>query len=178
MNYSTRKYLLALIVAALTLTPTLEADAARIRVRNRTNYVCDANFQNCKKVERPTTMWDFLTWLFFLGSTGTWAWRNRATWGQWLLKFQGTKNTSQPTQETTPKPKPLPKKLPPLPDPLAKPEVAEWEVFRNGKPEGIYTREQLSTIQKITARTNVRRVGGIWTRAGEIPELADFIKPS
>jgi hypothetical protein len=176
MKYSTRKYLLVLTVAALTLTPTLEVDA-KVRVRSRTNYVCDTNFQNCKKVERPTTIWDFVVWLFFLGSTGTWAWRNRETWERWLLKFQGTKTTPQPTQENTQKPKPLPKKLPPLPDPLAKPEVAEWEVFRNGKPEGTYTREQLLNVQKITARTNVRRGSETdWTRAGEIPELADFIR--
>lgn len=50
-----------------------------------------------------------------------------------------------------------------------------WEVFRSG-PVGPYTKEQLRSQQKITAKTNVRRVGeNDWTRAGEIPELADFL---
>jgi hypothetical protein len=51
----------------------------------------------------------------------------------------------------------------------------KWEVFRSGA-HGPYTREDLRSIQKITARTNVRRVGEEkWTRAGEIPELADIL---
>jgi GYF domain 2 len=51
----------------------------------------------------------------------------------------------------------------------------KWEVFRSGA-QGPYTREEMRTVQKITARTNVRRVGEPkWTRAGEIPELSDVL---
>jgi hypothetical protein len=51
----------------------------------------------------------------------------------------------------------------------------KWEVFRSGA-QGPYTREEMRSIQKITARTNVRQVGEEkWTRAGEIPELADVL---
>jgi GYF domain 2 len=56
------------------------------------------------------------------------------------------------------------------------PEKTQWYVFRSGNAEGPYTREQLWLAQRITARTNVRREGETdWTRAGEIPELADFL---
>ena len=56
------------------------------------------------------------------------------------------------------------------------PEKTEWYVFRGGQSEGPYTREQLWLAQRITARTNVRREGETdWTRAGEIPELTDFL---
>lgn len=51
----------------------------------------------------------------------------------------------------------------------------KWECFRSG-PVGPYTKEELRSIQKITAKTNVRRVGETdWTRAGQIPELAEFL---
>jgi len=57
------------------------------------------------------------------------------------------------------------------------PEQAQWYVFRSGQAEGPYTREQLWLAQRITARTNVRRESETdWTRAGAIPELADFIR--
>lgn len=50
-----------------------------------------------------------------------------------------------------------------------------WEVFRS-EAIGPYTKEQLRSEQQITARTNVRRVGETdWMRAGEIPELANFL---
>lgn len=55
------------------------------------------------------------------------------------------------------------------------PNKTQWYVFRNG-PVGPYTRKQLWLEQKITARTKVRREGETeWTRAGEIPELKDFL---
>ena len=57
----------------------------------------------------------------------------------------------------------------------ANPEVADWYVFRSGKAEGPYTKLQLWEVQKITARTKVRRGEADWQRAGEIAELAKFL---
>ena len=57
----------------------------------------------------------------------------------------------------------------------ATPEVADWYVFRSGKAEGPYTKLQLWEVQKITARTKVRRGEAEWQRAGEISELAKFL---
>jgi hypothetical protein len=54
------------------------------------------------------------------------------------------------------------------------PEVADWYVFRSG-PKEPYTKLQLSEVQKITARTKVRRGEADWQRAGEIPELAKYL---
>ncbi|HLO47903.1 MAG TPA: DUF4339 domain-containing protein [Kamptonema sp.] len=57
------------------------------------------------------------------------------------------------------------------------PNQTQWYVFRSGQSEGPYTREQLWLAQRITARSNVRREGETdWTRAGDISELADFLK--
>jgi len=55
------------------------------------------------------------------------------------------------------------------------PEVADWYVFRSGKAEGPYTKLQLWEIQKITARTKVRRGESDWQRAGEISELTKYL---
>ncbi|MEG4203579.1 DUF4339 domain-containing protein [Microcoleus sp. Pol7_A1] len=55
------------------------------------------------------------------------------------------------------------------------PEVADWYVFRSGKAEGPYTALQLWEIQKITARTKVRRGEADWQRAGEVSELAKYL---
>jgi hypothetical protein len=57
----------------------------------------------------------------------------------------------------------------------AAPEVADWYVFRSGKAEGPYTALQLWEIQKITARTKVRRGEGDWERAGEVSELTKYL---
>jgi hypothetical protein len=57
----------------------------------------------------------------------------------------------------------------------ATPEVADWYVFRSGKAEGPYTKLQLWEVQKITARTKVRRGEADWQRAGEVSELAKFL---
>ncbi|MGL5064107.1 MAG: DUF4339 domain-containing protein [Microcoleus sp.] len=54
-------------------------------------------------------------------------------------------------------------------------EVSEWYVFRSGKSEGPYTKLQLWEVQKITARTKVRRGENEWQPAGEIPELAKYL---
>ena len=57
----------------------------------------------------------------------------------------------------------------------ATPEVADWYVFRSGKAEGPYTKLQLWEVQKITARTKVRRGEGDWQRAGEVSELTKYL---
>jgi hypothetical protein len=57
----------------------------------------------------------------------------------------------------------------------ATPEVAEWYVFRSGKAEGPYTALQLWEVQKITARTKVRRGESDWQRAGEVSELTKYL---
>ncbi|MEG4590000.1 DUF4339 domain-containing protein [Microcoleus sp. MOSTC5] len=57
----------------------------------------------------------------------------------------------------------------------AAPEVADWYVFRSGKPEGPYTALQLWEVQKITDRTKVRRGEADWQRASEVPELAKYL---
>jgi hypothetical protein len=63
------------------------------------------------------------------------------------------------------------------PPPTRRPEQQkpEWYVFRSGQPEGPYTKLQLWEIQKITARTKVRRGEADWQRAGEIPELRKYL---
>ncbi len=48
-------------------------------------------------------------------------------------------------------------------------------MFRSGEAKGFYTRLQLLEVQKITARTKVRREQAEWQRAGEIPELAAYL---
>ena len=55
------------------------------------------------------------------------------------------------------------------------PEVADWYVFRSGEAEGPYTKLQLWEVQKITARTKVRRGEGDWQRAGEVSELTKYL---
>jgi hypothetical protein len=57
----------------------------------------------------------------------------------------------------------------------ATPEVADWYVFRSGKAEGPYTALQLWEVQKITARTKVRRGEADWQRASEVSELTNFL---
>ncbi|MEG4058560.1 MULTISPECIES: DUF4339 domain-containing protein [unclassified Microcoleus] len=57
----------------------------------------------------------------------------------------------------------------------ATPELPEWYVFRSGNAEGPYTKLQLLDVQKVTARTKVRRGEAEWQRAGEIPELAAYL---
>lgn len=56
-----------------------------------------------------------------------------------------------------------------------KSQQAQWYVFRSGKAEGPYTKRQLRDVQQITDRTKVRRGEAEWQRAGEIPELAQFL---
>jgi hypothetical protein len=87
--------------------------------------------------------------------------------GAWLIKM----NRKVHPPSTTPsvlarKSKPINKSTP---------EVAEWYVFRSGKAEGPYTALQLWEVQKITARTKVRRGEANWQRAGEIAELAKYL---
>ena len=56
-----------------------------------------------------------------------------------------------------------------------KSQQAQWYVFRSGKAEGPYTKDQLRDVQQITDRTKVRLGQTEWQRAGEIPELAAFL---
>jgi GYF domain 2 len=65
------------------------------------------------------------------------------------------------------KPSSLPKK--------PKSQQAQWYVFRSGKAEGPYTKDQLRDVQKITERTKVKLGQTEWQRAGEILELAAFL---
>jgi GYF domain 2 len=59
--------------------------------------------------------------------------------------------------------------------PAPKSEKPQWYVFRSGKPEGPYTKDQLRDVQQISDRTKVRREQDEWQRAGEIPELASYL---
>lgn len=63
----------------------------------------------------------------------------------------------------------------PSPDPKPKPETPQWYVFRSGKSEGPYTKDQLRDVQRITDRTKVRREQAEWVKAGEVPELANYL---
>lgn len=85
--------------------------------------------------------------------------------GAWLVKMnqKSTSPTSNPVEQRV---KPVRQ---------ATPEISEWYVFRSGEAEGLYTRLQLWEVQKITARTKVRRGEADWQRAGEISELAKYL---
>ena len=85
--------------------------------------------------------------------------------GAWLIKVN---------QRSTPPPTPSSVK-PPKPVRQVVPEVADWYVFRSGKAEGPYTALQLWEVQKITARTKVRRGEADWQRAGEVSGLAKYL---
>jgi hypothetical protein len=85
--------------------------------------------------------------------------------GAWLMKMN-----QKPISPPTPNPVKRAKSVK-----QAVPEVADWYVFRSGKAEGPYTALQLWEIQKITARTKVRRGEADWQRAGEVSELAKYL---
>ncbi len=85
--------------------------------------------------------------------------------GAWLVKMN-----QKPAPAT---PSPPARKLKAVKK--AAPEVADWYVFRSGKPEGPYTALQLWEVQKITDRSKVRRGEADWQRAGEVPELAKYL---
>ncbi len=61
------------------------------------------------------------------------------------------------------------------PSPKPKPETPQWYVFRSGKSEGPYTKDQLRDAQQISDRTLVQLEKTEWQRAGEIPELANYL---
>ena len=83
----------------------------------------------------------------------------------WLYERASSKRKSKTQPKTKPSKKPK----------QTTPEVADWYVFRSGKVEGPYTAVQLREVQKITARTKVRRGEAVWQRAGEVLELAKFL---
>ena len=85
--------------------------------------------------------------------------------GAWLMKM----NQKSPS----PTPKPAERRVKPAKQ--AVPEVADWYVFRSGKAEGPYTALQLWEVQKITARTKVRRGEADWQPASEVSELAKYL---
>jgi len=85
--------------------------------------------------------------------------------GAWLVKMN---------QKSTPPPTPTPARRAKSVR-QAVPEIADWYVFRSGKAEGPYTSLQLWEVQKITARTKVRRGEAEWQRAGEVSELAKYL---
>ncbi|MEG5055124.1 MULTISPECIES: DUF4339 domain-containing protein [unclassified Microcoleus] len=103
----------------------------------------------------------------------------------WLRQRRAANRERRSQNSTAPAPNPIEQDLNQLsadagstrmrPARLAAPEVANWYVFRSGKAEGPYTALQLWEIQKITARTKVRRGEADWQRAGEISELAKYL---
>ena len=85
--------------------------------------------------------------------------------GAWLMKMNQKSAPSAPS--------PPVRRMKPLKQ--TAPEVADWYVFRSGKAEGPYTALQLWEVQKITARTKVRRGEADWQRASEVSELAKYL---
>ena len=82
------------------------------------------------------------------------------------------KQKERSQNSTSPTPEPVEPQVKPAKQ--STPEVADWYVFRSG-PKGPYTKLQLWEVQKITARTKVRRGEADWQRAGEVPELAKYL---
>jgi hypothetical protein len=103
----------------------------------------------------------------------------------WARQRRAAKQERRSQNSTAPAPNPIEQELNQLsadagatrmrPVRQAAPEVADWYVFRSGKAEGPYSKLQLWEVQKITARTKVRRGEAEWQRAGEISELAKFL---
>jgi hypothetical protein len=97
----------------------------------------------------------------------------------WLYERALSKRKSKTQPKTKPSKKPAPTSSPPVrtikTPKQATPEVADWYVFRSGKAEGPYTALQLWEVQKITARTKVRRGESKWQRVGEVSELAKYL---
>jgi hypothetical protein len=103
----------------------------------------------------------------------------------WARQRRAAKQERRSQKSASPAPNPIEQELNQLsadagatrmrPVRQATPEVADWYVFRSGKAEGPYSKLQLWEVQKITARTKVRRGESDWQRAGEIAELAKFL---
>ena len=91
----------------------------------------------------------------------------------WEHQRWATKQERQSQNSTSPPPDPIKRRVKPAKQ--AAHEIADWYVFRSGKAEGPYTTLQLWEIQKITARTKVRRGEGDWQRAGEVSELTKYL---
>jgi hypothetical protein len=90
----------------------------------------------------------------------------------WTRQRRAAKQEGRSQNSTSPPPEPVEPQVKPAKQ--STPEVADWYVFRSG-PKGPYTKLQLWEVQKITARTKVRRGEADWQRAGEIPELAKYL---
>ncbi len=119
--------------------------------------------------DRESSMWKLRIALYclpvataYLYQYDLWARQRRAT----KQERRSQNSTSQTRGPVEPQVKPAFQ---------AAPEVADWYVFRSGKAEGPYTKLQLWEVQKITARTKVRRNGADWQRAGEVSELAKYL---
>ncbi|MDF0552814.1 DUF4339 domain-containing protein [Kamptonema sp. UHCC 0994] len=164
---------------------------------------CDTRYSNCNATTvdenfNPGPM-------ILLSSTllgGGWLVQNRAKVAEFMKEFnEAMADDTIPKKQISSKPKPSSKSLtksstPPkskqtkkvaplttnsLEGSLAAPvkklkEKAEWYVFRSGNAEGPYTKGQLRDVQRITARTSVKREGQEdWVKAGSIEELASFL---
>ncbi len=91
----------------------------------------------------------------------------------WARQRKAAKQERRSHNSTPPTPVPVQPRIKPVKQ--AAPEVADWYVFRSGKAEGRYTALQLWEVQKITARTKVRRGEADWQKAGEVSELAKYL---
>ena len=91
----------------------------------------------------------------------------------WARQRRAAKQERRSQNSTPPTSSPVEPQVKPAKQ--AAPEVADWYVFRSGEAEGPYTALQLWEVQKITARTKVRRGEADWQRAGEIAELKKYL---
>jgi len=166
-----------LVVSFLTPVPD-KADA----VADYGSYLLRRNVLRLRLDIIPIGMLLFSVYLY---QYDLWVRHRRAMKSASKAKKQKSTKTRSPAATNLPAPNPIEQELNQLsadagatrmrPVRPAPPEVADWYVFRSGKAEGPYTALQLWEIQKITARTKVRRGEAEWQRAGEISELAKFL---
>lgn len=155
MSYLTRKILIAIAVTGCIISIGAPAQAGIGRhlskIVDEVSF-CDFRDEICKKEENGKKL--VLGWAIGLSGAGFWVLRKFGLLA--FLFFQ----------------KPQPRE--PLTS-LPKNQNAKWEVFRDGKVAGPYSKEELR-FQQVVGRTNVRRAGEkTWTRADKIPELAEFL---
>ena len=131
--------------------------------------------------DRESSMWKLRIALYCLPVATAYLYQ----YDLWARQRKAAKQERRSQNSTAPAPNPIEQDLNQLsadagvtrmrPARLAAPEVANWYVFRSGKAQGPYTALQLWEIQKITARTKVRRGEAEWQKAGEISELAKYL---